>query len=130
MKLLAVLVLASLVVGTVNAQEGAKGGASKLMKPLRTTEDVNAVQTGDYVVSTCPMCKSSYITRVERPPKGTETTTTTVRQDCPGCSTKFDTKGAGKAKTEQLVHVCKKCGSDQVMCCVVKKGDLPTGTTP
>jgi hypothetical protein len=48
------------------------------------------------------------------------------RHECPGCEHKYVTEGHGRAKTEKLVHICKKCGSEDAFCCVMKKGEGPT----
>jgi len=43
-----------------------------------------------------------------------------------GCESKIETTGHGKAKKDEVVHVCQKCGSKDVMCCVMKKGGKVT----
>jgi DNA-directed RNA polymerase subunit M/transcription elongation factor TFIIS len=105
-------------------------GATKLMKlnAIKTVADAEAVQPGDTVVMSCPKCKDSWVTIVTPPAKtGSKPETTTVaRHDCPGCEHKYVTEGHGKAKTDKLVHVCKKCGSEDAFCCVMKKGTGPT----
>lgn len=105
-------------------------GATKLMKlnAIKTVADAEAVQPGDTVVMSCPKCKDSWVTIVTPPAKtGAKPETTTVaRHDCPGCEHKYVTEGHGKAKTDKLVHVCKKCGSEDAFCCVMKKGDGAT----
>jgi len=105
-------------------------GATKLMqqKPIKTVGDAETVETGDMVVLSCPKCKDSWVTIVEKPSKtGAKPDSTTVqRHECPGCEHKYVTEGHGKAKTEKIVHVCKKCGSEDAFCCVMKKGAGPT----
>lgn len=105
-------------------------GATKLMRlnAIQTVADVEAVQPGDMVVMSCPKCKDSWATIVEKPVKSGAAANTTVvaRHDCPGCEHKFVTEGHGKAKTDKIVHVCKKCGSEDAFCCVMKKGTGPT----
>jgi hypothetical protein len=51
---------------------------------------------------------------------------TLVRHECPGCHTKIVTEGVGKQATDKVVHTCKMCGSEDVTCCVMKKGKGPT----
>lgn len=101
-------------------------GASKLiqLKPIETVADAEAVAPGDTMVMACPKCKNSWVTIVEKPTKtGAQAESTTVqRHECPGCEHKYVTEGHGKAKTEKLVHTCKKCGSEEAFCCVMKKG--------
>jgi hypothetical protein len=104
-----------------------KGGASDLMsKPLRTTEDVQALQPGDTVAMACPKCKNIEYTRVTKEWKGHVTQVTPgTRHLCPGCENTFEVTGHGKAKKDVLVHKCSKCGSKDAFCCVVK-GPGPT----
>ena len=113
---------------TTQAQEkgSAKGGASLLLKPINTTQDIDALQPGDAVVMSCPKCKTITVHYVE-------TTKGHIKEDkvkqehlCPGCESKIETKGVGKTAKSEVVHVCKKCGSSDVMCCVLKKSSGPT----
>lgn len=112
------------------ADGSAKGGASKLMqlKSIKTVEDLQKVEAGDTIVMSCPKCKESYAQVVEKSfkgSKGDESKTVTVHL-CDGCSTKIVRKGHGKAAEDVLVHTCKACGSEDVSCCVMKKGAGPT----
>jgi transposase-like protein len=103
-------------------------GATKLLKPIKTVGDAEAVEAGDMVVMSCPKCRDSWVTIVEKP-RGTGAKakeTTVQRHECPGCEHKYVTEGHGRAKTEKIVHVCKKCGSEDAFCCVMKKGEGPT----
>lgn len=113
------------------AEDGAgtaKGGASKLMqvqlKQIKTVADAQAVDPGDTVVMSCPKCKDSWMTIIPTPAKtgAVPDKKTVMRHECPGCENKYVTEGHGKAKTEKLVHTCKKCGSEDAFCCVMKKG--------
>jgi CRISPR/Cas system-associated protein Cas10 (large subunit of type III CRISPR-Cas system) len=45
---------------------------------------------------------------------------------CSSCDTKLVTKGTGKEAKDVLVHTCKICGSQDVTCCLMKKGSGPT----
>ena len=105
-------------------------GATKLvqLKSIQTIADADAIQPGDMVVMSCPKCKDSWVTIVEKPTKtgATPETKSVLRHECPGCEHKFVTEGHGKAKTDKLVHICKKCGSEDAFCCVMKKGAGPT----
>ncbi len=114
--------------GTAQAQEkgSAKGGSSLLLKPVKTTQDIEALQSGDAVVMSCPKCKTITVNYVE-------TTKGHIKEDkakqehlCPGCQSKIETKGVGKAAADKVTHVCKKCGTEDVLCCVMKKGSGPT----
>jgi hypothetical protein len=104
----------------------ARGGATQLLKPIKTVQDLEGLKAGDAVVMSCPKCKTMTISYVERT-KG-QVTEEKIKQEhlCPGCETKIETTGFGKAKKDQVVHVCKKCGSEDVMCCALKKSTGPT----
>src|ERR1043166_9433688 len=84
-------------------------GASQLMplKSLKTVEDLQSVDKGDKIVMSCPKCKDTYVTTVERSFKGMnhEELKTAVVHLCPTCETKIVATGHGKAKTDKLVHV-------------------------
>jgi hypothetical protein len=102
-------------------------GASKLM-PVKTVGDLQTVEKGDILVMSCPKCKDTYATVVEKSFKGMkrEELETVVIHLCPSCETKIVTTGPGKFKTDKLVHACKTCGSEDVTCCLMKKNG---GTT-
>ena len=108
----------------VQAQEK---GAQKLMK-IQTVEDLQKIDAGDTIVMTCPKGKDTYTQVVEKSyktDKPDELKTATIHL-CSSCDTKIVTKGVGKQAKDTLVHTCKICGSEDVSCCVMKKGSLPT----
>lgn len=113
--------------GTSQAQEkgSAKGGASLLLKPIKTTQEIAALQPGDAVVMSCPKCKTITVSYVETTKAHIKDDKAKQEHTCPGCGTKIETKGVGKAAKEEVSHVCQKCGSEDVMCCVLKKGSGP-----
>jgi len=101
-------------------------GAEMLMpsKPVKTLEDLQALQAGDTVAMSCPKCKDTTITVVEKTFKAVapEDVKTMTVHLCDNCETKIVTKGTGKQAKNVLVHTCKACGSKDAFCCVVKKG--------
>ncbi len=105
-------------------------GAEKLMQlqKLNTVEALQSVDAGDTIIMSCPKCKDTYATVVEKSFKGA--TPDQLKQVpihlCAACDTKMVTKGQGKAAVNSLVHTCKTCGSKDVACCVMKKGGGPT----
>ncbi len=102
-------------------------GAQKLMK-VQTVEDLQKLDAGDVIVMSCPKCKDTYAQVVEKTfktAKPEELKTITIHL-CDKCDTKIVTKGMGKQARDTLVHTCKDCGSEDVTCCALKKGDLPT----
>ena len=133
-KTTAITIIAAVAVfgaaGHLNAQEkgSAKGGAQQLMsKPVKTLEDLSAIQPGDMMVMSCPKCKDVIVHYVEPTFKATEPKDKVKTQHtCPGCSTTITVEGHGKAKQDVVKHVCKNCGSEDAFCCVMKKGGEPT----
>jgi hypothetical protein len=105
-------------------------GAQKLMRlnTVKTVEDLQKVDAGDVIIMSCPKCKDTYATVVEKSFKNAtaDQLKTVAIHLCPTCETKMVSKGHGKAAKDTLVHTCKSCGSKDVSCCVMKKG---TGTT-
>jgi hypothetical protein len=111
-------------INAVAADVTAKGGATKLMN-IKTVGDIEALKPGDVIVMACAKCETVMETRVERPPKGAGATEVKVPvHGCPGCGAKWETVGAGKAKTDKVTHVCSHCGSEGVVC-AVKKANAP-----
>jgi len=101
-------------------------GAQKLMQ-LQKIDSVKALQTvdaGDTIIMSCPKCKDTFATVVEKTFKAAspEQLTKVPIHLCPACETKVVVKGQGKAAESVLVHTCKACGSKDVSCCVMKKG--------
>lgn len=122
--LLAIATLTAALFTNINALAAdvtAKGGATKLMS-LKTVNDVEALKTGDVVVMACAKCDTITETRIQHSPKGTASATETkvAVHTCPGCSSKWEVDGHGKAKTEKLVHVCSHCGTKGAVCAVRK----------
>ena len=100
---------------------------------IKTTNDVAALQPGDLIVMTCPKCKDVWVTHVDtfaKPAKVAESqfkpTVSMATHLCPSCETTIVRKGHGKQGKDEIVHVCKKCGSKDAFCCVLKKGSIPT----
>jgi uncharacterized protein YbaR (Trm112 family) len=94
---------------------------SMMMKPISSPADVAGLKDGDMVAMACPKCKTIMVTHVNTE-KGHIKTATTVPEDvCPGCEQKFTVVGEGKGKHNVVTHVCKKCGSTDAFCCVMKK---------
>ena len=102
-------------------------GAQKLMK-VQTVEDLKTVEAGDTIVMTCPKCKDTYTQVTEKTFKAVkpEELKTVGVHLCSSCDTKIVTKGVGKQAKDELVHTCKACGSEDVSCCVIKKGSGST----
>jgi CRISPR/Cas system-associated protein Cas10 (large subunit of type III CRISPR-Cas system) len=76
----------------------------------------------------CPKCKDTYTqVAVKSLHAATPDELKTVGTHlCSSCDTKLVTKGVGKQAKDVLVHTCKVCGSEDVSCCLMKKGSGPT----
>ena len=109
------------------ASQAQEKGATKLMQ-LKAPEDLQKLEKGDTIVMTCPKCKDTYTQVVEKTFKAVkpEEVKTVAIHLCSSCDTKVVTKGVGKQAKDTLVHTCKACGSEDVSCCVIKKGSGPT----
>lgn len=120
--LLAVLGLTFVTMGAAAQEKGAER-LTKLNR-LDTVADVQKVEAGDTVVMSCPKCKESWVTVIQSTGKGASPTVakTVARHECPGCQTKIVTDGVGKQAENKVIHTCKKCGSTDAFCCVMKKG--------
>ena len=105
-------------------------GAQKLMQlpKINTVAALQSVDAGDTIIMSCPKCKDTYATVVEKTFKAVspDQLSKVAIHLCPACDTKVVTKGQGKAATSTVVHTCKTCGSKDVSCCVMKKGAAPT----
>lgn len=106
------------------AADTAKGGGLKLMQLSRVGQ-VQAVQSGDAVIMTCPKCKTVTYNQVKATAKGGGSAVETVAaHGCPGCGAKFETTGNGKAKEDKVTDVCSHCGCSEAFCSLLKKKDL------
>ena len=105
-------------------------GAEKLMQlqKINTVKALQSVEAGDTIIMSCPKCKDTYATVVEKTFKAVkpEELKTMNIHLCAACDTKIVTTGQGKAAVDTVVHTCKTCGSEDVSCCVMKKGGGPT----
>jgi hypothetical protein len=128
--LVPVIVAAALSIGAAGSALAQVKGASQLMpaKKVQTVKLPQRVGAGDQIAMSCPKCKDTYVTTVEKSFKGLnhETLKTTRGHLCPGCETKFKTVGQGRAQTTAVVHVCKLYGSEDVSCCAIKKNRSAT----
>lgn len=108
------IALVAAFTATASAQEK---GATKLLqsKPTQTVASETATMS-------CPQCKDSVMTIVEKPTKtgAKATTSTVVRHECPGCKHAFTTKGHGKAKVTSLTQACTLDGGKDATCCAKK----------
>ena len=99
-------------------------GATQLMqsKPSRTAADLTPAHSSGFMAMSCPKCKDSSVTVVEKTGKAVqpEIKHQMQRHECPGCATTIVPEGHGKAKTSKAVHVCTENGSKDAACCAMK----------
>lgn len=107
---------------TANAADQVKGAEKLMSKPVKTLEDLSAVQPGDMMVMSCPKCKNVTVNYVEPTFKATEPKDKVKAQHmCPSCRNTITVEGHGKAKKDMVKHICQHCGSKKAFCCVMKK---------
>ena len=118
----------ALVLATGWTAQAQEKGAQKLiqLKLIKTAQDIEALKPGDAVVMSCPKCKTVTVAYVETTKGHLKEEKAKQEHLCPGCQAKIETKGTGKGAKDEVTHVCKKCGSEDVMCCVLRKGSGPT----
>ncbi len=96
--LLLVFTISVFFAGVINAQQK---GASKLMKPIASYNDVASLKDRDMVAMACPKCKTVTITYISTQKGHIKTTTPGEEHLCPGCEQKFVVVG-GKPSTRPL----------------------------
>ena len=92
-------------------------GATKLL-PSKPGQSVSC----EMPAMSCPKCKDSLVTIVERPTKtgAKAETRTEPRHECPGCHSTVTTSGNGKARAGTVKHTCTLNGSESASCCAMK----------
>ncbi len=123
-----ILAVATLIWLPSSAQAQEKTGAN-LLKKIQTVEDVQQIEAGDTIVMSCPKCKDTYVQVVEKSQHAAvadEVKNVSIHL-CSSCDTRLVTKDKGRQAKNMLVHTCKMCGSEDVSCCLMKKG---SGATP
>lgn len=118
--------VALLALGVVGTPSSFAERGSKKPQTITTVSDLSKVQPGDSIVMSCPKCKDTWVTEVDKQFKGKPEEKTSLVHLCPTCETKVVFSGGGKNSTDKLAHTCKNCGSQDVTCCVMKKGQGQT----
>jgi hypothetical protein len=117
--------LAAVGTSSAFAQQGAKGGATKLMElsAVKSPAEAEALKPGDTVAMVCSKCKSVQVTYVSTESKEhVKKLIVGEKHICPGCKSTIEVVGHGKAKTDTVKHVCQKCGDESAFCCATKAG--------
>jgi len=104
-----------LVAPTLTMADGK--GASKLMFATETVQSPAAKSAH------MACCADRYAQVVDVSAKGMNagTTKAVASHLCPSCSTKIVSSGAGKAKTDAVIHSCGSNTSPNGSCCVASK---------
>ena len=114
---------------TVSAQQGAKGGGTKLLElsSIKTQAEVEALKPGDTIAMVCSKCKTVQISYVTTESKDhVKLLRPGEKHTCPGCKSTMEVVGHGKAKTDVVTHVCQSCGDASAFCCATKPGSGAT----
>ena len=125
---LSTIILAVATLALLPSPAQAQGKGANMLKKIQTAEDVQQIEPGDTIVMSCPKCKDTYVQVVEKSwHAATPDQLKTVGMHlCSSCDTRLLTKSMGKHAENTLVHTCKVCGSEDVSCCLMKKGSGPT----
>ena len=118
--LIAIVLFAGLS-SEIRAQEGAKGGAKKLIE-LSGPQYVAKPQTATPMQPmACGKCQDRYSTRVDSSARGANNQAVFVATHlCEGCGTDWSVVGHGKAKVAVATHKCTSCGAEAASCCNTK----------
>jgi len=109
------------VAGEVRAQDGAKGGAGKLLE-LSAGPSTLKPQASNYKPMACGKCKSEFITTVDGSARGAFKHPVLIeRHLCGSCETTIAVAGHGKAKRDVVTHKCSSGGAEALACCSTKK---------
>lgn len=121
------LVLFATASTEVKAQNGAKGGATKLLE-LSGRSATAAVSTAtETKVMVCGKCKEEFTSRVDLSARGAHKPTVFVAKHlCDGCGTDWSIVGHGKAKVSVATHKCTNCGAETLACCNTKPSTVAT----
>lgn len=111
-----------------------KGGEHQMMlNTIKTTQDLDALGTGDDIAMVCAKCKTLWITRVKQGVKGAQLlmengprTELVGTHACAGCSSILTVVGVQKGAHTELKHSCGACGDDSAFCCATKPGSGPS----
>jgi predicted RNA-binding Zn-ribbon protein involved in translation (DUF1610 family) len=124
------LTLAACLPGTANAQDKMppmKGGEHMMMlQQIKTPAQAAELKPNDSVAMVCPMCKSVMVQHVSTGKGSVKFMEVGEKHLCPGCQGTITIVGTGKRATDEVTHVCSKCGSESAFCCATKPGSGAT----
>jgi len=113
---------------SVSAQNGAKGGATKLLQ-MNGSLVTPKSEPSDYKPMSCGKCKNEVVQVRDTDSKGgaralltgAPLTKSVSRHGCEGCGTDWNVVGHGKAKVAVASHKCTSCGEASLACCNTSK---------
>jgi hypothetical protein len=109
----------------VNAQNGAKGGATKLLQ--LNGGAITAKSESSVKPMGCGKCKDEFVKRVDWSTRGANRAEVlAVKHLCASCGNEWTTVGHGKAKVSLATHKCTNCGEAAVACCNTKNAGVAT----
>jgi len=113
-------------VAGVSAQEGAKGGATKLLELSGRLVTPNS-RPSDLKTMSCAKCKDGFVSKVDWTTRGAnKPTLTAVKHLCSSCGSDVNVVGHGKTKVSVATHTCTTCGADSLACCDTSKANPTT----
>jgi hypothetical protein len=124
----------ALTMNAADSMKPMKGAEHLLMvNEIKSTQDLNALKTGDSIAMVCAKCKTVWVTRVKQGVKGAQLlneqgqpTELIGTHGCKGCSSTLTVVGHAKGVITELKHSCKACGDDSAFCCATKPGSGAT----
>jgi hypothetical protein len=94
------------------------------MSQIKTQADAEAMKPGDSMSMTCTKCKTVMVQRVGGDQAHVKMMTIGETSTCAKCGGSVEVVGTGKGegKSEEVKHVCSKCGDDAMFCSATKPG--------
>jgi len=101
-----------------------QGHHAMQMSHIKTQAEVDALKPGDCIAMVCSMCKHVTVHHVTKDQSCVEMMTIGHKHACAVCDGAVTVVGTGKGKgkSEEVKHVCSKCGDDAMFVCAMKSG--------
>ncbi len=85
------------------------------------TTQAEALKPGDSLEMACSKCKHIMVQQVTKDSSHVKLMTIGQKHSCV-CGGAVTVVGTGKGKSEEVNHVCSKCGDDAMFVCAIKPG--------
>lgn len=104
-------------------QDAHEGHQMAHMNHITTQAEAEALKPGDAIAMACGKCKHVMVQHVTKDNSHVKMMTIGEKHKCVcgGTVTVVGT-GKGKARNEEVNHVCSKCGDDAMFVCATKPG--------